>query len=266
MTGTAKTAAPLASLAALGVVFGDIGTSPLYALSTTFALTGDGTDPVVIYGVTSMVIWSITLVVSVLYVSILLRFDNDGEGGLLSLLALVRRSRPAPRWGSIATVLAIIGAAMFLGDSIITPAISVMAAVEGLETVTPGLAALVVPITVAVLAILFLAQRFGTARIGGVFGPVMLIWFIAAAIFGLLSLVRTPEALLALSPHWIVLLVLAHPWSAFLAIGGVVLAVTGAEALFADMGHFGRRSITVAWLAVASPSQIGRASCRERVF
>lgn len=259
-----KTAAPLAALAALGIVFGDIGTSPLYALSTTFGLAGGGADRVVVYGVTSMVIWSITLVVTVLYVSILLRFDNDGEGGLLSLLALLRRSRPSLRLGSAATVLAIIGAAMFLGDSLITPAISVLSAVEGLETVTPGLASLVVPITVAVLSALFLAQRFGTARIGTVFGPVMLLWFVAAAVFGVASLVQTPDALVALSPHWIVLLVAANPWSAFLALGGVVLAVTGAEALFADMGHFGRRSITIAWLAVVSPclmiTYLGQAS------
>ena len=251
-----KSAAPLASLAALGVVFGDIGTSPLYALGTTLGLAGGGTDRVIIFGVTSMVIWSITLVVTVLYVGILLRFDNEGEGGLLSLLALLRRSRPAPRLGAAATVLAIIGAAMFLGDSMITPAISVLSAVEGLETVTPGLASLVVPITVAVLAVLFLVQRLGTARIGGVFGPVMLLWFIAAAVFGLMSLVQTPDALAALSPHWILLLVAAYPWAAFLALGGVVLAVTGAEALFADMGHFGRRSITMAWLAVVSPSLV----------
>ena len=255
MTGTAKTAARFTSLAALGVVFGDIGTSPLYALSTTISLAG-GTDRVVVYGVTSMVIWSITLVVTVLYVSILLRYDNDGEGGLLSLLALLRRSRPSVRLGSVATVLAIVGAAMFLGDSIITPAISVLSAVEGLETIEPGLASVVVPITVAVLALLFLAQRFGTARIGGVFGPVMLLWFVVAAVFGFISLVHTPAALVALSPHWIVLLVIAHPWSGFLALGGVVLAVTGAEALFADMGHFGRRSITAAWLAVVAPSLI----------
>lgn len=251
-----KTAAPLASLAALGVVFGDIGTSPLYALSTSFELAHDQVDQVVVYGTTSMVIWAITLVVTVLYVGILLRFDNEGEGGLLALLALLRRARPSIRLRSAATVLAVIGAAMFLGDSLITPAISVLSAVEGLETVTPGLTALVVPITLAVLFGLFLAQRFGTARIGGIFGPVMLLWFVAAAVFGLLSLIQTPGVILSLSPHWIVLLVIADPKAAFLTLGGVVLAVTGAEALFADMGHFGRRAITLAWLAVVFPSLI----------
>ncbi|MFJ7751501.1 KUP/HAK/KT family potassium transporter [Arthrobacter sp. NPDC097144] len=241
---------------ALGVVFGDIGTSPLYALSTSFGLAHDEVDQVVVYGTTSMVIWAITLVVTVLYVGILLRFDNEGEGGLLALLALLRRARPSIRLRSAATVLAVIGAAMFLGDSLITPAISVLSAVEGLETVTPGLTALVVPITLTVLFSLFLAQRFGTARIGGIFGPVMLLWFVAAAVFGLLSLAQTPGVILSLSPHWIVLLVIADPKAAFLTLGGVVLAVTGAEALFADMGHFGRRPITLAWLAVVFPSLI----------
>ncbi|RXZ49860.1 potassium transporter Kup [Agromyces binzhouensis] len=242
----------LAAIGALGVVFGDIGTSPLYALSAALA-PGGLIDHTLVYGVTSMVVWSITLVVTVLYVTVLMRFDNDGEGGLLALLAQIRRARPTARMRTLATGVAILGAAMFLGDSMITPAISVLSAVEGLTTIDSDLGALVVPITVAILVGLFVVQRFGTARIGRVFGPIMLVWFLLLAVLGAFAVARGPEVLVALSPHWIVLLVAAHPWTAFLALGGVVLAITGAEALFADMGHFGRRPVTIAWLAVVFP-------------
>ncbi|WP_353827285.1 KUP/HAK/KT family potassium transporter [Agromyces sp. SYSU T0242] len=248
----AARATPVAAIGALGVVFGDIGTSPLYALSAALAPAGK-VETETVYGVTSMVVWSITLVVSVLYVGVLMRFDNDGEGGLLALLAQVRRARPSVRMRTIATVVAILGAAMFLGDSMITPAISVLSAVEGLTTISPDLGALVVPLTVAILVGLFAVQRFGTSRIGRVFGPVMLAWFGLLAVLGGFAIARGPEVLVALSPHWIVLLVAEHPWTAFLALGGVVLAITGAEALFADMGHFGRRPVTIAWLAVVFP-------------
>ncbi|GAA2027993.1 potassium transporter Kup [Agromyces tropicus] len=247
-----RTLTPVAAIGALGVVFGDIGTSPLYALSAALA-PGGKVDTTLVYGVTSMVVWSITLVVTVLYVGILMRFDNDGEGGLLALLAQLRRARPTKRIRALATFVAILGAAMFLGDSMITPAISVLSAVEGLTTISPDFGSIVVPLTVAILVGLFLVQRFGTGRIGRVFGPIMLAWFLLLAVLGVVAVVRGPEVLFALSPHWIPLLVAEQPWTAFLALGGVVLAITGAEALFADMGHFGRRPVTIAWLAIVFP-------------
>nr|WP_240898449.1 KUP/HAK/KT family potassium transporter [Agromyces luteolus] len=252
--GQAPPATPTgaAAIGALGVVFGDIGTSPLYALSAALAPAGS-IDSTTVYGVTSMVVWSITLVVTVLYVGVLMRFDNDGEGGLLALLAQLRRAHPTATVRTLATVVAILGAAMFLGDSMITPAISVLSAVEGLTTFDPDLGAVVVPITVAILVGLFVVQRFGAARIGRVFGPIMLAWFGLLAVLGFVAIAGRPDVLVALSPHWIVLLVAEHPWTAFLALGGVVLAITGAEALFADMGHFGRRPVTIAWLAIVFP-------------
>lgn len=245
----------MAVLGSLGVVFGDIGTSPLYALTTVFADTGDA-HRAVVFGTTSMVIWSAMLIVTVLYVRILMRFDNDGEGGLLALLGLIRRAGPTPRIAAAATALAILGAAMFFGDSLITPAVSVLSAVEGLTVAHPGLDFLVIPIVLTVLVVLFAVQKYGTARIGILFGPIMLVWFLALGAMGLGSTVQTPEIFGALSPHWIVLLVAEHPWTALVALGGVVLAITGAEALFADMGHFGRGPITVAWLVVVFPALI----------
>lgn len=251
MSGSGRTA--IATLTALGVVFGDIGTSPLYALSTVYR-DAKSADEATVYGVTSMVVWCVTLVVTVLYVRILMRYDNEGEGGLLALLALIRRASSTARLRTTATVLAMVGAAMFLGDSTITPAISVLSAVEGASVASADAEALVVPLTVVVLVLLFIAQRFGTARIGALFGPIMFIWFAVSAAFGVMSLAQTPDALVALSPHWIVLLVAQHPSSAFFALGGVVLTVTGAEALFADMGHLGPKPVTLAWLVIVYPA------------
>lgn len=242
-------------VAALGVVFGDIGTSPIYSFSAVLAAIGHPSR-LVILGTTSMIIWSIILIVTVLYVGILLRRDNDGEGGLLSLYALFLRSNPSRRATSIAALVAIVGAALFFGDSIITPAISVLSAVEGLTSISPGLSVVIVPVAVTVLVVLFLTQRFGTAVIGRFFGPVMLLWFAMIAVLGLVSVLADPSVLVALSPHWILLLVAAHPWTAFVALTGVVLAITGAEALFADMGHFGRLPISRAWFAIVLPSLI----------
>lgn len=244
-----------ASLAALGVVFGDIGTSPLYALRAVIGETGAG-DERLVYGVTSLLIWSLGLVVTVLYVSILMRHDNDGEGGLLSLFGLIRRAQPNKKLAGVAIVIAVIGAATFLGDSMITPAISVLSAVEGISELSPRWHSAIVPVTVAILLGVFAVQRFGTERIGRVFGPLMLLWFTVITVLGVLSIALTPGVLVALSPHWIVLLFLAHPWTAFLSLGSVVLAITGAEALFADMGHFGRKPIAHAWLLVVFPALI----------
>jgi KUP system potassium uptake protein len=244
-------------LAALGVVFGDIGTSPLYAVQTIFergAIRPVSIDRASVYGVISVIFWSITLIVTILYVRLLTRADNDGEGGLLSLLSLLQRQNlPARTLGALIT-LGILGAALFFGDSMITPAISVLSSVEGLEIVDPGLKAFVVPGAVVILVGLFVAQRSGTARVGKFFGPVMALWFAAIAICGTAEILREPAILQALSPHWAVRYFAANPLTAFLSLGGVVLVITGAEALYADMGHFGRPAIVWSWLGIVFPA------------
>ena len=242
---------------ALGVVFGDIGTSPLYAAAAVVATArgaGVGIDRTFVFGMTSTILWSLTLVVSILYVRLFLRADNEGEGGLLALLGLLRRRIGRGRAAAAFTVLGMLGAAMFLGDSVITPAISVLSAVEGLEVVEPALSRLVVPLALAILAGLFLGERFGTGAIGRLFGPVMVAWFAVIAACGVRGVVETPEILESVSPHWVVLFFLDHPGAAFLSLGAVVLAVTGAEALYADLGHFGRRAIARAWACVVFPA------------
>ncbi len=256
---TIAQAAPIggaATIGALGVVFGDIGTSGLYTYQQVVNTPDSRLDEVMVLGTVSMLIWSLTLVVTVLYVRLLMRTDNAGEGGLLALFGLLRIRGGSPRTSAVCAVLAMIGAATFLGDSVITPAVSVLSAVEGIENYDPGMAGAVVPIAVAILAGLFLLQRFGTERIGGLFGPVMLVWFTIILLIGVVSLAQSPRVLSALSPHWIVLLVAQQPWVAFVALGGVVLAITGAEALYADMGHFGRRPIALAWLAIVFPALV----------
>ncbi|WP_157970521.1 KUP/HAK/KT family potassium transporter [Nakamurella deserti] len=242
------------TIGALGIVFGDIGTSGLYTYQQVLNTPDGRLDRVMVLGTVSMLIWALTLVVTVLYVRLLMRIDNAGEGGLLALFGLLRLRGAGPRVTRACAVLAMVGAATFLGDSVITPAVSVLSAVEGIETYDEALQDAVVPIAVVILAGLFLLQRFGTERIGGLFGPVMLVWFAIILVIGVASLVRSPEVLAAVSPHWIVLLVAEQPWVAFVALGGVVLAITGAEALYADMGHFGRRPIALAWLAVVFPA------------
>nr|WP_275942336.1 KUP/HAK/KT family potassium transporter [Streptomyces spiramenti] len=238
----------------MGVVFGDIGTSPLYALDAVLRTAPDESRAVV-YGATSTVIWLMICVVGILYVRLLLREDNHGDGGLLALLTLVRRDRrTSVRARSALTVLGMVGAAAFLGDSLITPGISVLSAVEGLELAAPGLTGFVVPLAVCVLVALFLVQRRGTQAIGRWFGPVMICWFALSAGVGLAAIVRHPDALVALSPHWAVLYFAQHPHAAFISLGAAVLAVTGAEALYADMGHFGRRAVTRAWMLVVMPA------------
>jgi KUP system potassium uptake protein len=244
-------------VAALGVVFGDIGTSPLYAVQTIFernAIRPVAIDRASIYGVISVIFWSITLIVTILYVRLITRADNDGEGGLLSLLALLQRQKLPARTLNVLITLGILGTALFFGDSMITPAISVLSSVEGLEIVDPGLKAFVVPGSLVILVALFLAQRWGTARVGKLFGPVMALWFAAIAICGAVEIVREPAILQALSPLWAVRYFAANPLTAFLSLGGVVLVVTGAEALYADMGHFGRPAIVRSWLAAVFPA------------
>jgi KUP system potassium uptake protein len=244
------------AVGALGVVFGDIGTSPLYALQTVFALDGHAVKPSPsdVYGVISLIFWSITLVVSVKYVVFVLRADNDGEGGVMALAALARQMTAGrPRLIAVSLLLAVVGASLFYGDSVITPAISVLSAMEGLEVASPDLKDAVLPIGIAVVAALFLVQRFGTHRVGKFFGPTMLLWFLVLAATGLPEIVRHPAILRALSPTYIVSFVADHPYLAFISLSAVVLAITGAEALYADMGHFGRKPIRRAWFLLAFP-------------
>ncbi|MFO1266231.1 MAG: potassium transporter Kup [Rubrivivax sp.] len=245
------------SLAALGVVYGDIGTSPLYALKEVFAAGRVPLTPVNVLGVLSLVFWTLTVVVSLKYVVLILRADNNGEGGLIAMLALASnavRERPALRTRLL--VVGIFGTAIFFGDGVITPAISVLSAVEGLEVAAPALHHYVVPLTLVVLTALFAAQRFGTATVGRFFGPVTLVWFVTMAALGLPHVLEHPRVLEAMLPHHALTFLFAHPGIAFVALGAVVLCVTGAEALYADLGHFGRPPIRWAWFAVVMPALV----------
>jgi len=244
---------PLA-LGAVGVVFGDIGTSPLYALKESFA----GPHPLLIdqphiFGVLSLIFWSMTLVVTIKYVLVTMRADNDGEGGTLALLALIVRHRDKAKWTRGIVLLGVLATALFYGDAILTPAISVLSAVEGLEVVNSGFASFVVPASLVVLIGLFLIQSRGTAKVGLVFGPVMLFYFLIIGLMGVGGIIHDPRILGAINPYWAANFFVLDPKLAFLALGSVVLAVTGAEALYADMGHFGRKAINMAWLYVAFP-------------
>ena len=244
------------ALGALGVVFGDIGTSPLYALETVFTATdgiGAPTEASVL-GVISLVVWSIVLVVSVKYVAFILRADNDGEGGIMSLTALVRRLALRPARKAALVVLGVVGAARVYGDGMVTPAISVRSAMEGLEVAAPGLSSLVLPLTVVILVCLFAIQRFGTGLVGRLFGPVMLVWFAVLAVAGLREVLTEPGILRALLPTHGLRFLADEPTVGFFALGSIVLVVTGAEALYADMGHFGRPPIRRAWFLVVFPA------------
>ena len=250
-----QTVAALA-LGAIGVVYGDIGTSPLYTIHEIFAGSGgvELTHDNVI-GVLSVIFWTLMIVVSVKYVALILRADNHGEGGIMALLALASSAVGTnARLRRLLFIAGVFGAALFYGDGVITPAISVLSAVEGLEIATPALKTYVVPLTVAVLVVLFGVQRKGTAGIGFVFGPIMLIWFAILAITGLVSIATAPQVLAALNPLLGAEFMVAHGWGAFVALGAIVLAVTGAEALYADMGHFGRLPIRVAWFGLVFPA------------
>jgi KUP system potassium uptake protein len=245
---------PALAIGAVGVVFGDIGTSPLYALKESFVgphpLAVDGPH---IFGVLSLIFWTMTLIVTIKYVAIILRADNGGEGGSLALLALITRKLADPRWAAAIVTMGVIATALFYGDAIITPAISVLSAVEGLAVVEPALGPLVLPIAIAILVFLFAIQSRGTAAVGKLFGPVMLVYFAVLAVLGVMGIAQAPRVLWALDPWYALNFFLLDPGLAFLALGSVVLAVTGAEALYADMGHFGRKAIMVAWLYVAFP-------------
>ncbi len=249
---------PFLVYAALGVVFGDIGTSPLYALQTVFSIDHNAVDPSPqdVYGVISLVFWSVLAIVSVKYLALVMRADNDGEGGILALTALLRRFMRGPRASYVITLLGITGAGLFYGDSVITPAISVMSAIEGLEVVSPNAAEFVLPIAVVILTVLFAIQRFGTAIVGRAFGPIMIIWFATLAALGIPEILQHPGVIKGLSPSYAAAFAIDRPFIAFIAMGAVVLTITGAEALYADMGHFGAKPIRLAWFFIVFPSLI----------
>ncbi|MBE9606157.1 potassium transporter Kup [Acetobacteraceae bacterium H6797] len=241
-------------LGVLGVVYGDIGTSPLYALKTAaLHFSGDGLEAWEILGLLSLIFWSLVVVVTIKYVLIVMRADNRGEGGILALMALAMRVTSSARGRWTVTLLGIAGACLFFGDGIITPAISVLSAVEGLKVISPAFEHAVIPISVVVLLALFLVQFRGTELVGTVFGPVCLVFFATIGVLGLIEVVQNPIVLSALSPHHAVMFCITYKWAAFIAFGSVVLAVTGAEALYADMGHFGARPIRIVWNAFVLP-------------
>ena len=255
---TARSAPSLALiLGVLGVVYGDIGTSPLYAMRAAAShFEEGGVESWEVLGLLSLIIWSLILTVTVKYVAFVLRADNRGEGGILALMALAQRSVENARLRWVLALIGIAGACLFFGDGIITPAISVLSAVEGLKVVSPHLEKAVLPISIVILLALFLVQYRGTAKIGAVFGPICAVWFLVLGLLGLWEVLHNPGVLAAISPHWAITFCLHYKFAAFIAFGSVVLAVTGAEALYADMGHFGRRPIRWAWMVIVLPALV----------
>ena len=252
---SSKSSLPALTLGAIGVVYGDIGTSVLYALKEVFA---SGRVPFTtdnVYGILSIFFWTLTVIVSIKYVVLVLRADNHGEGGLIAMLALASTSvKNRPKLRSVLLVIGIFGTCLFYGDGVITPAISVLSAIEGLEVVSPRFKNYVIPLTLAVLFCLFVVQKRGTAGIGRFFGPITLVWFAAIAVMGIAHIAHNPEILKALSPHYALLFILHDPFDTFIILGAVVLCVTGAEALYADLGHFGKKPIRLAWFAIVMPA------------
>ncbi len=252
------------ALGALGVVFGDIGTSPLYTEQVIFTSNRAAAQATVagVYGIVSLIFWALMIVVTIKYAGIIMRAHNRGDGGIMALTALVQRHR-LPR-SALLIILGIFGASLFFGDGMITPAISVLSAVQGLNVATPALTHLVVPISLAILVGLFVLQRRGTGAVGKLFGPVLLVWFAALAVLGAREVIPHPGVLQALSPVWGARFMVDHGVAAFLTLGGVVLAITGAEALYADRGHFGAAPIRLAWFGVVFPgvllSYLGQAA------
>jgi KUP system potassium uptake protein len=243
-------------LGAVGVVFGDIGTSPLYTIKEAFSPHyGLTPDHATVLGILSLVFWSLMVVITIKYVAVIMRADNHGEGGIMALTALAQRTLPAgSRACYVVGILGVFGAALFFGDGVLTPAISVLSAVEGLEVATPTLHEWVLPITIGVLFVLFTTQRFGSDTVGKAFGPVIVVWFLALAAIGVHNIAGNPEVLGALNPWWGAKFFIAHGWHGIFILGAVVLAVTGGEALYADMGHFGRRPIQYAWNFLVLPA------------
>jgi KUP system potassium uptake protein len=241
-------------LGALGVVYGDIGTSPLYTEQVIFGSyrATSHITPAAVYGVASLIFWALMIVVSIKYAGFIMRAHNRGDGGIMALTALLQRNKVAH--GALLVTLGIFGAALFFGDGMITPAISVLGSIQGVQVATPALAHLVVPLSVAILLGLFVLQRFGSGTIGWVFGPVILVWFAVIGLIGLSHVVKDPAVLQGLSPSWAVRFMADHGVQGYLVLGGVVLAVTGAEALYADRGHFGAGPIRLGWFALALPA------------
>jgi KUP system potassium uptake protein len=244
------------TLGSIGVVYGDIGTSPLYALreAVVAASAGAGATPQAVLGVVSLILWALIIVVTLKYVVILLRADNHGEGGTLALMALAQRG--VTKAASIIVLLGIISAALFFGDAVITPALSVLSAIEGIKVDAPSLEPYIVPITILILVVLFAVQSRGTARVAAFFGPIMVVWFLVIGIAAVPAILRRPEVLLSLNPLYAVSFMLHHGIVGFVTLGAVFLAVTGAEALYADLGHFGKRPIQTAWLFIVLPSLV----------
>lgn len=245
-------------VAAIGVVFGDIGTSPLYALKECFdPQHGIPFTPQAVFGIISLLFWALVIVVSLKYVLFVMRADNRGEGGVLALMALSLRSvRSGSRWASVLMMLGMFGACMFYGDAVITPAISVMSAVEGLEIAAPSLTRFVLPITIVILIVLFSMQKSGTAKVGRLFGPVMVTWFVILGVLGVCNIVAAPEIVKAINPYYGIHFIRTHALQAYIVLGSVFLVLTGAEALYADMGHFGIRPIRFAWTALVFPALV----------
>jgi len=254
ITAPSKHTLPALMLGAVGVVYGDIGTSPLYAMKESFIGPHPlAVDPLHIFGVLSLVFWSLMLIVTAKYVFVAMRADNRGEGGSLALLALISRNLGGKRWTNGLVLLGVLATALFYGDAMITPAISVLSAVEGLTLINPAFETLVLPISIIILIGLFLVQSRGTAKVGALFGPVVLVYFAALAVLGIVNILQHPEIVGIVSPHWAVRFFLYDPRLAFLAMGSVFLSVTGAETLYADMGHFGRTAIGLSWLMLVYP-------------
>ena len=254
-SSASKSSLPSLVLAAIGVVYGDIGTSVLYAMKEVFAsghlaLTTDN-----IYGILSLIFWTLTIIVSLKYVVLVLRADNEGEGGLIAMLALASQAvKDKPRLRGVLLSVGIFGTCLFYGDGVITPAISVLGAMEGLNVLAPGLEKYVVPLTLVILFCLFAVQKRGTAGIGRAFGPITVVWFAVIAALGVFHIVDNPVILLALNPYYAAVFSWSHPTLTFVLLGAVVLCVTGAEALYADLGHFGKKPIRIAWFAVVMPA------------
>jgi KUP system potassium uptake protein len=249
-----KDTLPKLMLGAVGIVYGDIGTSPLYAMKESFLGPHPlSIDRLHIFGVLSLIFWSLMLIVSVKYVVVAMRADNRGEGGSFALLSLIARNLEGSKWTATLVMLGVLATCLFYGDAMITPAISVLSAVEGLTIAEPTLQSLVIPISIAILVGLFLVQSRGTAKVGAFFGPIILVYLASLALLGIVNIVAHPEIVGALSPHWALEFFIVDPRLAFLALGSVFLAVTGAETLYADMGHFGRRAIGWSWLSLVYP-------------
>jgi KUP system potassium uptake protein len=253
---SSKSSIATLTLAAIGMVYGDIGTSPLYTMKEVFSKEhGLVLDRPNLLGVVSLIFWGLTIIVSLKYVTLVLRANNRGEGGIMALTALAMSAvKHKPHWQYPVMLLGLMGAALFFGDGVITPAISVLSAIEGLEVAAPALHSYIMPLAVAVLVALYMFQKRGTAGIGKWFGPIMLVWFAALAAMGIINIAQNPGILAALNPLHALRFLVQNGWLAFVALGAVVLAFTGSEALYADMGHFGKRPIRTAWFLVVFPA------------